>query len=132
MVVVPPSPGHRSPEGESCSRLPTSRLSCPQKPFLMSDLLQLAHFPLLGRQSDTKTLVMRLCQIDSEYGHVELINAPAPAPTLANVQVLDLGSGSGRDCYLASALVGPEGQVTGVDMTREQLDVSTSTRSPAL
>ena len=75
---------------------------------------------------------MRICQIDSEYGHVELMNAPAPAPTLANVQVLDLGSGSGRDCYLASALVGPEGQVTGVDMTREQLDVSTSTRSPAL
>jgi ubiquinone/menaquinone biosynthesis C-methylase UbiE len=43
-------------------------------------------------------------------------------------QVLDLGSGSGRDCYLSSALVGAEGQVTGVDMTREQLDVSSGPR----
>ncbi|ORX70518.1 hypothetical protein DL89DRAFT_292180 [Linderina pennispora] len=35
--------------------------------------------------------------------------------------VLDLGSGSGRDCYAAAALVGPEGSVIGVDMTDEQL-----------
>ena len=61
---------------------------------------------------------------------LESSHTPAHAPTLDDVQVLDLGSGSGRDCYLASALVGPEGQVTGVDMTREQLDVSTSTSSP--
>ncbi len=54
----------------------------------------------------------------------------APALILADVQVLDLGSGSGRDCYLASALVGPDGQVTGVDMTREQLDVSTLISTP--
>ncbi|KAJ1950157.1 hypothetical protein FBU59_000813 [Linderina macrospora] len=35
--------------------------------------------------------------------------------------ILDLGSGSGRDCYAAAALVGPEGSVIGVDMTDEQL-----------
>jgi len=35
--------------------------------------------------------------------------------------VLDLGCGSGRDCYLASALVGADGSVTGLDMTAEQL-----------
>jgi arsenite methyltransferase len=35
--------------------------------------------------------------------------------------VLDLGSGSGRDCYAAAALVGESGRVTGVDMTAEQL-----------
>eukprot|EP00762_Andalucia_godoyi_P008445 ANDGO_05750.mRNA.1 Putative arsenite methyltransferase len=40
------------------------------------------------------------------------------------LHVLDLGSGSGRDCYVAAALVGPTGSVTGVDMTVEQLDVS--------
>jgi hypothetical protein len=28
-------------------------------------------------------------------------------------RVLDLGSGSGRDCYVCAALVGPEGSVTG-------------------
>lgn len=38
--------------------------------------------------------------------------------------ILDLGSGSGRDCYIASQLVGPTGQVIGVDMTDEQLEVA--------
>ena len=35
--------------------------------------------------------------------------------------MLDLGSGSGRDCYAAAALVGENGRVTGIDMTAEQL-----------
>ncbi|KAJ2852023.1 hypothetical protein IWW36_000602 [Coemansia brasiliensis] len=38
--------------------------------------------------------------------------------------ILDLGSGSGRDCYVAAALVGPNGSVTGVDMTDEQLQTA--------
>ncbi|TGE21051.1 methyltransferase domain-containing protein [Hymenobacter metallicola] len=38
--------------------------------------------------------------------------------------VLDLGSGSGRDAYLLSKLVGEEGRVIGVDMTEEQLAVA--------
>lgn len=38
--------------------------------------------------------------------------------------VLDLGCGTGRDCYVASRLVGPDGRVLGVDMTPEQLDVA--------
>jgi arsenite methyltransferase len=36
-------------------------------------------------------------------------------------RVLDLGSGSGMDSFLAAAAVGPEGRVVGVDMTDEQL-----------
>ncbi len=40
---------------------------------------------------------------------------------LRNCNVLDLGSGSGRDVYLISQLVGENGSVTGVDMTDEQL-----------
>jgi arsenite methyltransferase len=40
---------------------------------------------------------------------------------LAGCRVLDLGAGSGRDVYLISQLVGPEGEVVGVDMTDEQL-----------
>lgn len=43
---------------------------------------------------------------------------------IKGLKMLDLGSGSGRDCYLASHLVGEEGFVTGVDMTDEQLDVA--------
>lgn len=38
--------------------------------------------------------------------------------------VLDLGSGSGRDAFILSNLVGPEGRVIGVDMTDEQLAVA--------
>ena len=44
--------------------------------------------------------------------------------TLEGLRVLDLGSGSGRDCYVASKLVGENGHVIGVDMTDEQLKVA--------
>lgn len=43
---------------------------------------------------------------------------------LEGMKVLDLGSGSGRDCYIVSKLVGQEGQIVGVDMTEEQLNVA--------
>jgi arsenite methyltransferase len=36
--------------------------------------------------------------------------------------VLDLGSGAGFDCFLASSKVGAKGKVIGVDMTPEMLD----------
>lgn len=49
----------------------------------------------------------------------------APLPLgITGKRVLDLGSGSGRDCYVCSALVGESGRVTGVDMTEEQLEVA--------
>jgi len=51
--------------------------------------------------------------------------SPIP-PALDGLTVLDLGCGSGRDCYVLSRLVGPSGRVIGVDMTREQLDVARS------
>ena len=35
--------------------------------------------------------------------------------------VLDLGSGSGKICYIASQIVGPEGRVIGVDMNDDML-----------
>ena len=39
----------------------------------------------------------------------------------AGDRVLDLGSGSGTDAFIAGHLVGPSGTVVGVDMTDEQL-----------
>ena len=36
--------------------------------------------------------------------------------------VLDLGSGAGFDCFLASYKVGPKGKVIGVDMTSEMVE----------
>ncbi len=71
-------------------------------------------------QSHQKILTM----IDDEilekfYG----CGSPIP-PALEGCTVLDLGCGTGRDTYLASKLVGPDGFVVGVDMTREQLEVA--------
>ncbi|XP_072319687.1 arsenite methyltransferase [Eucyclogobius newberryi] len=44
--------------------------------------------------------------------------------SLEGCRILDLGSGSGRDCFMLSQLVGHKGHVTGIDMTEEQLDVA--------
>lgn len=38
--------------------------------------------------------------------------------------VLDLGSGTGKICFIAAQVVGPEGRVIGVDMTDEMLTVA--------
>jgi SAM-dependent methyltransferase len=40
--------------------------------------------------------------------------------------VVDIGSGSGFDSLIASTLVGPEGQVIGIDMTSEMLNKARS------
>lgn len=49
----------------------------------------------------------------------------SPTPLgIDGLRVLDLGSGSGRDCYVAAALVGEGGTVTGIDMTDAQLEVA--------
>jgi arsenite methyltransferase len=49
--------------------------------------------------------------------------SPIP-PALEGATVLDLGCGSGRDCYVLSKLVGRSGRVIGLDMTDEQLAVA--------
>lgn len=43
---------------------------------------------------------------------------------LKNCWILDLGSGSGRDCYALSQLVGEKGHITGIDMTESQVEVA--------
>ncbi|NNC37295.1 MAG: methyltransferase domain-containing protein [Acidimicrobiales bacterium] len=40
--------------------------------------------------------------------------------------VLDLGSGGGKICFIASQIVGPYGKVIGVDMTDDMLELSRS------
>ena len=42
-------------------------------------------------------------------------------------KVLDVGSGAGFDCFIASAQVGDEGRVVGVDMLPEMLEKSSNT-----
>ena len=40
--------------------------------------------------------------------------------------VLDLGSGGGKICFIASQIVGPKGKVIGVDMTDDMLELARS------
>ena len=49
-------------------------------------------------------------------------NPVARADIRTGETVLDLGSGTGLDCFLAARLVGPEGRVIGVDFTQEMVD----------
>jgi arsenite methyltransferase len=46
-------------------------------------------------------------------------------------RVLDLGSGSGMDSFLAANACGPNGSVIGVDMTKAQLDKATQLAAEA-
>ena len=61
-------------------------------------------------------------EVTSKYYGCGLI---APAAVKGR-RVLDLGSGSGRDAYVLAQLVGPDGEVVGVDMTQEQLATARS------
>jgi SAM-dependent methyltransferase len=91
---------------------------------------------VLQTSSDLKTSAC--CSIDAMPNYLKALLAglhpevlarfygcgsPLP-PALTGKTVLDLGCGSGRDCYLLSKLVGPKGRVLGVDMTPEQLEVA--------
>src|SRR6187401_3104955 len=42
----------------------------------------------------------------------------------AGETVLDLGSGTGKICFIAAQVVGPTGRVMGVDMTDAMLEVA--------
>lgn len=91
---------------------------------------------VLQSSSDLKTSAC--CSIDAMPGYLKALLAglhpevlerfygcgsPLP-PALEGKTVLDLGCGTGRDCYLLSKLVGANGRVIGVDMTPEQLEVA--------
>ncbi|MDX1578893.1 MAG: methyltransferase domain-containing protein, partial [Gemmatimonadota bacterium] len=57
--------------------------------------------------------------LERDYGCGDPSRHLAPGET-----VLDLGSGTGKICFIASQVVGPEGRVIGVDMTDEMLDIA--------
>ena len=49
----------------------------------------------------------------------------SPIPlVLEGMKVLDLGCGTGRDCFVISYHVGATGEVVGIDMTVEQLEIA--------
>jgi arsenite methyltransferase len=49
----------------------------------------------------------------------------SPVPlVLDGLRVLDIGCGTGRDCYIFSKLVGEKGFVHGIDMTENQIEIA--------
>lgn len=57
--------------------------------------------------------------IEKDYGCGDPSSYVCPGET-----VLDLGSGTGKICFIAAQVVGPKGKVIGVDMTDEMLEVA--------
>jgi len=57
--------------------------------------------------------------IEKDYGCGDPSRWLKPGET-----VLDLGSGTGKICFLAAQVVGPSGRVIGVDMTDDMLEVA--------
>jgi arsenite methyltransferase len=57
--------------------------------------------------------------VEKDYGCGDPSQYLRPGET-----VLDLGSGTGKICFIASQVVGPEGRVIGVDMTDDMLEVA--------
>ncbi|MDP3334451.1 MAG: methyltransferase domain-containing protein [Methylococcaceae bacterium] len=99
---------------------------------LISESVQNYYGQVLTSSQDLKTSAC--CTLDAMPWHLrpfladlhpEVVSrfygcgSPLP-PALEGRTVLDLGCGSGRDCYLLSRLVGEHGRVIGVDMTEEQ------------
>lgn len=91
---------------------------------------------VLGGSADLKTSAC--CSPESLPRHARAIAAHLPDEVLSRfygcgspipsavegLTVLDLGCGTGRDAFILSKLVGPQGRVIGVDMTAAQLDVA--------
>jgi arsenite methyltransferase len=90
----------------------------------------------LKSTSDLKTGAC--CTTDSLPAHVKEVlpyiaeeikeryyGCGSPVPLVLNgLNVLDIGCGTGRDCYVFSKLVGEEGLVYGLDMTESQIEVA--------
>ena len=57
--------------------------------------------------------------LDRDYGCGDPSRHVRPGDT-----VLDLGSGGGKICFIASQIVGPQGRVIGIDMNEEMLDLA--------
>jgi len=106
---------------------------------ITQEQLQEYYGRILNSSKDLKT---KACCCDGEplsVGMREILKTIAPEilarsygcgspipDCLEGCTVLDLGCGAGRDAFLLSRLVGPEGMVIGVDMTTEQLDLAHS------
>lgn len=76
----------------------------------------------LGYSADDRAAVPQAAAMSLGCG-----NPQAIARLRSGEVVVDLGSGAGFDCFLASRAVGPAGRVIGVDMTPEMIERARAT-----
>ncbi|MDE1937950.1 MAG: methyltransferase domain-containing protein [Alphaproteobacteria bacterium] len=100
------------------------------------DAIEHYYGQVLKSSADLKTTACCTSAVPAPFVAAALKNVPedvkarfygcgSPIPlALEGAHVLDLGCGTGRDCYVISQLVGPKGSVIGVDMTEGQLAVA--------
>ncbi|XP_041363766.1 arsenite methyltransferase-like [Gigantopelta aegis] len=81
--------------------------------------------------TDVKYSDTLMCDIKQALGsiHEEVIKrfygcGMVVPEKLEGMHVLDVGCGAGRDTFIVSKLVGQQGHVVGVDMTKELIDVA--------
>ena len=91
---------------------------------------------ILKQSSDLKTNACTTCGIPSSTQRILLSNVHEEVKSkyygcgfiapdvLEGMSVLDLGCGSGQDVYVLAQLVGESGNVVGVDMTDNQIEVA--------
>ena len=102
----------------------------------MLDVVQKYYGQVLQKSSDLKTdacctvetpsprIAAALARIHDEVVSRYYGCGMVVPEALEGCRILDLGCGTGRDCYLLAQLVGSEGAIVGVDMTEEQLAVA--------
>lgn len=95
----------------SCGCSPSSSCCEPSAPAQVVDISLAA-----GYTAEELAFVPEGANLGLGCGNPQAIAALKPGET-----VLDLGSGGGLDCFLASKAVGPEGRVIGVDMSAEMI-----------
>ena len=117
-------------------------------PVFPKNLRQDVHIHMLEPETKTKEAIVRqryaagakeraetlCCPVDYKSEYLKVIPQEVierdygcgdPSRYLREGEtVLDLGSGTGKICFIAAQVVGPGGRVIGVDMTDEMLEVA--------
>jgi arsenite methyltransferase len=103
--------GHAGRGGGGCCGTPDSGCCQPAHGLSM----------MIGYNAEELSSVPEDANLGLGCGNPVALSAIQPGDT-----VLDLGSGAGLDCFLASRRVSPSGRVIGIDMTPEMIEKARS------
>jgi len=120
--------------GPSSSCCPTDQTACCPEPTDQNDILKLVSTSYANTVNKTQSCCVSVDSTLNGYSADDLLKAGTDANlglgcgnplSFANLKngetVVDLGSGAGIDCFIASDKVGPSGQVIGIDMTPDMI-----------